>query len=145
MQYKIDVCSGCDKKRPLINQKHKMCQECNKQRLKERGGMESVNPKSNDYQADQQFYLAAYHSSDKRCEECGKYLGEKMQRIFVSHILAKGPYPKMRHDMRNYQILCPQHHYQYEFGDRSKLSTWPETEKRKIALMNEYYEGNNII
>lgn len=38
MQLKIEICSKCDRERPIVNRKHKMCQECNWERLHPKEG-----------------------------------------------------------------------------------------------------------
>lgn len=69
-----------------------------------------------------------------KCEECGKLLGEifeddtgKVLNIYIySHILTKASYPKIRHIPLNINLLCWQHHHNWEF------STWEEKKKMKI-------------
>lgn len=63
-----------------------------------------------------------------RCEECGKWLGDTWSRHNFSHIISKGAYIQLRHDERNFNILCLEHHNQWEYGKRDLM---------KIRVKNE--------
>ncbi len=88
--------------------------------------------------ADTVFYQKAWQASGKRCEECGMEL-HGFSRFYISHILSKGAFPSLRHDMDNYNCLCLTHHAQYETGKRREMKIW-ETNKEKIKnLLKKVY------
>lgn len=70
---------------------------------------------------DDTFYKKVWKEKNTICEECGRKLWV-FNRIFISHVLSKGAYPSYRHDMRNVNILCTEHHQQWEFGNRKSMN-----------------------
>ena len=41
--------------------------------------------------------------------------------VHVSHILSRGAFPEMAKDPRNFNILCLEHHNQWENGKRESM------------------------
>lgn len=78
-------------------------------------------------------WLHKYHY----CEECGRPLPE-YSATFCSHILSRGAHPEMATDPRNINILCFNHHQQYEFGDREKMRIFEKNQKTIELLKSEY-------
>ena len=63
---------------------------------------------------DVEYYRYAYKiHPTKCCEECGKPLNI-YRAMWVSHILSRGAHPEARYDLRNYNLLCYDHHTQWE-------------------------------
>lgn len=73
----------------------------------------------NDAEGNQKFYSFCLKRKSLVCEECGKPI-RSPSAINVSHILTKGAHPEMSHDIRNINILCPEHHEQWEHATTRK-------------------------
>ena len=65
-----------------------------------------------------------------RCENCGIGLnpfktkaGLPLSKLF-SHRRPKSVAPELRWDKRNIDLLCPECHRQWEFGDRKSMRIW---------------------
>jgi hypothetical protein len=103
------------------------------------------NDKNNLLQLDEEVYFKVFSSRPSFCEECGKGLpdqfrdddGKVIARWQYSHILSKGAYKELRHNESNFQRLCFQCHQIYEFGDRTKMKTYNETQKIIELLYEE--------
>lgn len=93
---------------------------------------------------DQEFYKECWEKSNKKCEECGVWLGLVMKPEFISHIESKGAYNHFRHDIRNYNILCLEHHTQWETGDRENMKIYPKNKEIMEQLIKEYYSIKNL-
>ena len=90
---------------------------------------------------DSTFYAKMWAERLHVCEECDRFLGDKMSRIFISHILSKGAWNYYRHDPRNINILCPFHHQQWEFkGDRNSMKIYKKNLETMNKLKLEYYD-----
>jgi hypothetical protein len=98
---------------------------------------------------DEETYKKVYNSSEKRmgfafCEECGKILsnsfrdssGKIVNRFQYSHILSKGAFPEYRHNTLNFNILCQDHHQQWETGDRKSMKIYEKNQKVIEILKN---------
>jgi len=88
---------------------------------------------------DEATYQEVWDNSDCCCEECGTWLGDDFRingkvnnKSFYSHILGKGAFPEFRNDPRNFNLLCPSCHSNWEF--------WPLDKKEKMNI----WEGNQI-
>ena len=80
--------------------------------------------------ANQKFYLYAWENTlIKVCEECMHPLWD-FKAIYISHILARGGYPELAHDLRNFNLLCPKCHAQWE-RDYSGMKI---RKKNKVAI-----------
>ena len=81
---------------------------------------------------DEVFYEKAFNSSDHKCEECNKQLptefrdddGNIIARWRYSHIVAKSIAPELRHDLKNINHLCLEHHTQWDFGNKAKMKIY---------------------
>ena len=69
-----------------------------------------------------------------KCVECGKNLGPIMRPIYMSHYISKGSAPILRLDPENIDILCPDHHHQWEFGSKKSMKIWNEEKYMKLKL-----------
>lgn len=62
--------------------------------------------------------------------------------VYVSHILTRGAHPDMAHDPRNINILCFNHHNQWENGDRRAMRIYEKNVETIELLKNEYQVTN---
>ena len=85
----------------------------------------------------QKFFHWVWLHKEHFCEECGRPLPE-YSATFCSHILSRGAHPEMAIDPRNINILCFNHHQQYEFGDRQALKIYPIIKATAEKLKQEY-------
>lgn len=68
----------------------------------------------------ERFYRWCWEHKPHICEECMRPLRE-YSATYVSHILTRGAHPEMAHDPRNVNILCFNHHNQWENGNRENM------------------------
>ena len=75
------------------------------------------------------------------CEECGKPLWN-YSSVYISHILTRGANADMAHDLRNFNLLCFEHHSQWETGDRKGMRIY----KRNMETINQLHKdyGNKF-
>lgn len=83
---------------------------------------------------DNDFYKEIWAEREHICEECGVYLGEVMNKVFMSHHLTKGSTPTLRHDKNNINLLCFKCHQSWEFGDKKKMKIYNEELYFKLKL-----------
>lgn len=86
--------------------------------------------KGNIVEANQRFYKWCWDNNPHYCEECAAPLHGYSSK-FVSHILSRGANPEKAHDPRNKNILCFNHHQQWE----------NETQRKEMRI----YKKNLII
>ena len=75
------------------------------------------------------------------CEECGVFVGDVFEtdsgqvlnRYKYSHILPKSHYPQFRHDVRNMNYLCMDHHNMWHSKDRSLMKIYNDN----LVIINE--------
>lgn len=72
------------------------------------------------------------------CEECGKPL-RQYSSCYISHILSRGANADMGYDLRNFNLLCFEHHQQWENGDRKKMRIYNKNLKTINELKKDYY------
>lgn len=87
--------------------------------------------------ANAKFYKWVWDHKPHRCEECMRPL-EKYSAVFVSHILTRGAFPEMAHDPRNVNILCFEHHNQWENGNRKAMRIYEKNQETIERLKKEY-------
>ena len=70
------------------------------------------------------------------CEECGVSLGNQFNPYNVAHIISKGSNPAFRCDMRNFILLCADHHNQFDCAARTEMKVFEVTEeiRRRLRL-----------
>ena len=90
----------------------------------------------------EKFYKWCWEHKQHICEECMKPL-HSYSATFVSHILTRGAYPEMAHDCRNVNILCFNHHNQWENGDRESMRIY-EKNQNTIQELKKEYETDSI-
>lgn len=74
---------------------------------------------------------------DCHCAECGQNLGKEMNPYNVAHIISKGANSSFRCDLRNFILLCADHHNQFDAGSREAMNVYAMTEKIRISLKLE--------
>lgn len=87
--------------------------------------------------ANERFFRWVWDNKPHQCEECLKPL-RNYSAVYCSHILTRGAYPEAAHDARNINILCFEHHNQWENGDKSKMRIYPGN-IRIIELIKKEY------
>lgn len=85
----------------------------------------------------ERFYRWCWQHSLHVCSECMKPLKE-YSAVYISHIRTRGAYPEMAFDCRNINILCFQHHNQWENGDRKNMRIYGINEYTIEQLEREY-------
>lgn len=77
----------------------------------------------------------------KECELLGRSekqsnLGFEMNPYNVAHIISKGSNPSFRCDLRNFVLLCAEHHNQFDCASRETMKIYAETEviRQKLKL-----------
>ena len=135
---KAKTCSVCGKQKFLWKSNPPACKECHFRQqpnsLKRNPIKKTLSEKAkNQIAADERFYQEIWDERPHYCEECGKFLGDELQKVFFSHILTKGAHPELRHEKRNINVLCSEHHSAWEFsGKRNQMKI---NEKNKDAIV----------
>lgn len=83
------------------------------------------------------FYRFCWKHKPHICEECMKPLLE-YSATYISHIRTRGAFPEMAFDCRNVNILCFNHHNQWENGDRESMRIYSINELTIEQLEQEY-------
>jgi hypothetical protein len=99
--------------------------------------LKRVNKNAN---RNQKFYREAWKAKPHFCEECNIYLGEILRSEFISHIIAKGSNSFLRSDLRNANVLCFNHHTQWETGDRKSMRIFEKNQFVIETLKRKYYQ-----
>lgn len=87
--------------------------------------------------ADQKFYEDIWKSRPHRSEVSGEWLGDKMERIYMSHILPKSTYPRFRHVEENIFLMTREEHFIWEFGMPTG-EQWERVKKIQKSLREVY-------
>ncbi len=85
----------------------------------------------------ERFYRFCWKHKPHICEECMKPLKE-YSATYISHIRTRGAFPEMAFDCRNVNILCFEHHKQWENGDRKSMRIYGVNEFTIEQLEREY-------
>lgn len=89
-------------------------------------------------QENEKFFRWVWEHKPHYCEECMKPL-PNYSAVYCSHILTRGANPEMAHDPRNINILCFEHHNQWEQATtRQTMRIYPGN-IRKIELLKHEY------
>lgn len=88
-------------------------------------------------QANERFFRWVWGNKTHYCEECLRPLKD-FSAVYCSHILTRGAHPEMAHDPRNINILCFQHHNQWENGDREKMRIYSGNQLIIKELLDDY-------
>lgn len=87
--------------------------------------------------ANERFFRWVWELKPHRCEECLKPL-RNYSAVYCSHILTRGAFPEAAHDARNINILCFEHHSEWENGNKTKMRIYPGNVKIIELIKNEY-------
>lgn len=85
----------------------------------------------------ERFYRYCWNIYPHVCQECMKPL-HQYSAVYISHIKTRAGFPIMAHDVRNVNILCFQHHNQWENGDRKRMRIYRGNLRIIDQLINEY-------
>lgn len=85
----------------------------------------------------ERFYRFCWKHKPHICEECMKPLKE-YSATYISHIRTRGAFPEMAFDCRNVNILCFNHHNQWENGERKIMRIYGVNEFTIENLEREY-------
>lgn len=174
MDIKIDVCSRCSHSLPIVNKKYYLCETCNHLRLHGKTYQEKIYEREKTkcitivkkhkvsnrnrikrqqvLDLDRTTYEQVFCTLPNCCEECQVLLNTNFDdhsgRIVAiwqySHILSKGAYPEFRHNPKNFNRLCLEHHNQWEFGDRQSMKIYRKNQVIVDELLRERNEERNI-
>lgn len=141
MQNELGYCKGSNhvpikggKMVFIVNRTHYLCNICNKERLDSQKDKKIAPINKDKGMTDDIWYKLAWDLKKvKQCEECNTVL-RTFSRSYISHILSKGAFPSLRHNLDNYSLLCFQCHQTYEFGNRKSMNIYPKIEKIIIKL-----------
>jgi len=94
---------------------------------------------------DERTYEEVFSNKPNVCEECGCTLPDEFRdgngmiimRGRFSHILSKAAFPEFRNDTRNFNLLCNQHHDQWEFHDRESMRIYDKNQEIIQKLLDE--------
>lgn len=94
--------------------------------------------KGNTQAHNQKFYAWVWKRKGPghQCEECGRNLYE-YSAAHISHILSRKGYPEIAYDPRNVNILCGQHHHQWE-NDPKSMRIYPRNQETIEKLKHAY-------
>lgn len=87
--------------------------------------------------ANERFFRWIWEHKPHQCEECMKPL-QNYSAVYCSHILTRGSHPEAAHDARNINILCFEHHNQWENGDKTKMRIYPGNIRIIETIKKEY-------
>lgn len=163
IQYKEGICKRCDQPKLIVHKSLGLCQYCLRivkaeeqiERHKDKPRKEykplkrtpirSVSKKGrNVVKKDEEIYGILWETKAHVCEECGCGLGDEPRRYYFSHILSKGAHPKLRAELKNFNILCLKDHQEWEVGDRESMKIW-EKNKKVIEELEAIERGETVI
>lgn len=87
----------------------------------------------------ERFYRYCWDLYPHICEECMRPLTQ-FSATYISHIRTRGAFPEAAHDVRNVNILCFNHHNQWETGNRKAMRIYPGNIQTIEQLTKEYNE-----
>lgn len=80
------------------------------------------------------FYKWMWEHKKHYCEECLKPL-YNYSSVYISHIITKGSHPILAYDPRNINILCFEHHNQWEHANTRKGMRIYQENLEKIKVL----------
>lgn len=150
--YKIKECKGCLEDKTIVYVSGQLCMSCNQTRLTKRyveraKSKPLFSKKAQDVmKKDSEVYRKVWDMKPHYCEECSVPLANveaeqaaKQFKFYFSHILKKGMYGKIRHDLRNFNLLCFGCHDKWESADtRKKMKIFEKNKPIMIKLLKQY-------
>ena len=116
---------------PLVDRRFTMAHQLRVSLQREKFGT-GHTPEENE-----RFYRFCWKHKPHICEECMKPL-KSYSATYISHIRTRGAFPEMAFDCRNVNILCFNHHNQWENGDRKSMRIYGVNEFTIEQLEREY-------
>lgn len=116
---------------PLVDRRFAMAHQLRVSIQREKFGT-GHTPEENE-----RFYRFCWKHKPHICEECMKPL-KAYSATYISHIRTRGAFPEMAFDCRNVNILCFNHHNQWENGDRKSMRIYGVNEFTIEQLEREY-------
>ena len=106
----------------------------------------SIDNKKIQRELDEKTYEEVFNSNPNICEECGRQLNDEFRdeegniimRSRFSHILSKGAYPEHRNESWNFNSLCNDCHYRWEFGDRENMNIFLKNKEKVFNNTGKY-------
>lgn len=117
-KYEVRPCVQCKTEHKIFNRNKWLCRSCDDARKKSKINRQTNEMDNNDLQS---VFITIWKERPHVCYHCRRKLGCDPKPIYFSHILSRGAHPKLRCDPDNIVLACPDCHYIYDFGDRSKL------------------------
>lgn len=156
--FKVGICTGttkfegCWDETLIVYKAGKLCNSCNNRRKQEAAAIKAkekplFTDKAIETMAgDKLTYMELWNTKPHYCEECNKFLGDhtaeeaaKNHKYVFSHILKKGMYGLIRNDARNFNLLCFEHHNQWESANtRKTMNIWEKNKEIMMTLLTEY-------
>jgi len=133
-EYELVVSRGYQ---PLLPNKHFALDIRLREKIQKELFGRCVIGRGNIPQANERFFRWVWDNKPHYCEECMKPL-RAYSAVYCSHILTRGAHPEMAHDPRNINILCFEHHNQWENGAREKMRIYPGNQRTIKELENDY-------
>lgn len=93
--------------------------------------------------ANDRFFRWVWDHKPHYCEECLRPL-HNFAAIYCSHILSRGAHPEMAHDVRNINILCPEHHCTWEHATTRKAMRIYAKNMQTIKTLKDEYSQLNV-
>ena len=129
---------------PLLPNKHFKLDIRLRERIQKRlFGHCSIGRGSDIMAANERFFRWVWKHKPHYCEECMKPLNG-YSAVYCSHILTRGSHPEMAHDPRNINILCFEHHNQWENQTTRKKMRIYNSNKIRIKELKDDYIGRNL-
>lgn len=122
-------------KEPLIDRRFDIDIDLRREIQKEKFG-------GNNAEGNQRFYQYCLKHKILVCEECGMPI-RNPSAMNVSHIISRGADARMAHDPRNVNILCPEHHAQWEHVTTRKGMRILYRNERTIERLKREYNYKN--
>lgn len=123
---------------PLLPNKHFKLDIRLRERIQKRLFGHCVTGRGSDIMAaNERFFRWIWNHKLHYCEECMKPLNG-YSAVYCSHIITRGSHPEMAHDPRNINILCFEHHNNWENGNRERMRIYPANQRMIKELINDY-------
>lgn len=96
--------------------------------------LKSIFGDGHDQRANERFFRYMWDVKPHYCEECLKPL-KGYSAVYISHICTRGAFPMLAHDPRNINILCFEHHNQWEHANTRKGMRIYQENLEKIKVL----------
>lgn len=138
------TCACCGEKGLVVTKSRGMIASCDFNFKQERKEGKKKKGKSRIVKINENYYRESYENSNKKCEECGLPLPE-YSAIWVSHILSRNDFPELRDHPLNHNILCGEHHSQWESPLlRKTMRIYPKNKETILKLLKASQEKYKI-